>query len=76
MQQDSTNQTCPTCSGAADSPYRNSPIGITEGCVDAFHTGHVYGADLAWHERPEGKEIRRRNAEWKRRITAFSQKGA
>lgn len=50
---------CPTCSRAADSPARRLVDSeIVEGCVDAFHHGHLTGAGLAWHNRPYAQQLR------------------
>lgn len=46
---------CPTCGQPADQPWReHDPAGaIRYGCIDPVHTGHLTGADLAWHNRRE-----------------------
>lgn len=56
---------CPTCVQPADAPYRRlSPRGTyTEGCVDAYHHGHLYGGSLEWHMRPGAQRIRARELE-------------
>ncbi len=53
---------CNTCSRPVASPFRRySQMGgtkITAGCIDAAHTGHLYGDSLRWHMRPEAKKLR------------------
>lgn len=51
---------CPTCGRPAGSPYREYDTRghATAGCVDDFHTGHLYGESLRWHNRPEARKIR------------------
>lgn len=54
---------CPICGRAAASPARRLVNGaIVEGCIDAHHTGHLAGADLAWHTRPCAKQWRAETA--------------
>lgn len=54
--------TCPSCSKSASSPWRvYSENGkVLQGCVDAFHTGHIVTPSESnyWHNRPEAKKIR------------------
>lgn len=52
---------CPTCGKGIDAPYRRvSDRGhVTEGCVDASHTGRLYGESARWQNRPEAKAIRK-----------------
>lgn len=51
--------TCPTCTRARHAPYRYVKDGrIWYGCVDACHTGYLYGESLAWHTRQEARAIR------------------
>lgn len=56
-----TNPTCNTCCRSTHAPYRRRDERgkIVEGCVDACHSEHVYGADAAWHNRPEARRIRK-----------------
>lgn len=51
---------CPSCGRAADAPYRCVVDGaIVEGCIDAFHHGHLPAAnDTAWHNRPIARKWR------------------
>lgn len=52
---------CPSCGRAADAPARRVVKGeIVEGCVAAFHHGHLpAGSDTAaWHNRPAGRQVR------------------
>ena len=51
---------CCTCGKPASSPYRRTGASgqINVGCVDAHHSGHVSGPDLAWHVRAEASAIR------------------
>lgn len=52
---------CPTCRRPAHSPARRVVAGeVVEGCVDAFHHGHLAGDDLAWHDRPYAQQLRAR----------------
>lgn len=52
---------CPTCARPAHDP-RTRYVGgrIVEGCVDAFHYGHVGTANnvAAWYYSPDAREIR------------------
>ena len=52
---------CNTCTRPVASPFRrfDSNGKVIEGCVDAAHTGHIYGESLRWHMRPAAKEIRK-----------------
>ncbi len=53
---------CPTCGRNASGPYRrwDQATGrVVEGCVDAFHTGKLYGESEAWHSRKVAVAIRR-----------------
>lgn len=51
---------CPTCCRAAAEPYRRERAGfVVEGCIAAFHAGHLVSlADQQWHGRPEGRQLR------------------
>jgi hypothetical protein len=50
---------CPTCTRSAEAPYRHHEDGkVKAGCIDSFHTGHLYGASLEWHNRPCAQEWR------------------
>jgi hypothetical protein len=50
---------CPICTRSAEAPYRHHENGtVKAGCVDAFHTGHLYGTSLEWHLRPSAQEWR------------------
>jgi hypothetical protein len=54
--------TCPTCTRSHDAPFRGPSDErgrVTFGCVDAIHSGHLYGESLRFHERPEAQAIRR-----------------
>lgn len=59
---DTTTQTaerCNTCTRPVNSPFRRYDKGkVTEGCIDAAHTGHLYGESLRWHMRPIAKKMR------------------
>jgi hypothetical protein len=53
--------TCPLCGRAPNSPgmqARNERGRMVQGCVDEFHTGHVFGEAARWHNRPEAKKLR------------------
>ena len=52
---------CNTCMRPLAAPFRRSDASgkITEGCVDAAHTGHLYGASLTWHNRPAARALRK-----------------
>jgi len=54
---------CPTCCREAHSPHRRHDTSgkIVEGCVDAFHTGHLVplSGSAMWHNRPAAKQIRK-----------------
>jgi hypothetical protein len=51
---------CNTCGRPVGLPYRRHDARgkIIEGCIDASHTGHIYGESLRWHNRPEAKKWR------------------
>lgn len=52
---------CCLCGRAAANPYRRYDARgkVTEGCVDAFHHGHLIGESAAWHTRPVAAQLRR-----------------
>ena len=54
---------CNICGKPANAPARRFDRSgrITEGCVDAFHMGHLVSpsASQAWHDRPEARRIRK-----------------
>jgi hypothetical protein len=52
---------CATCGRSAASPFRvfDGRGKVTAGCIDAFHSGHIYGESLTWHNRPEAKRMRK-----------------
>lgn len=52
---------CNTCGRPSSAPFRRFDKSgkLTEGCIDAAHTGHVYGESLRWHNRPEAKKMRK-----------------
>ena len=67
---------CNTCTRPVASPYRRFDHHgkviegrfdhhgkVIEGCVDAAHTGHLYGESLRWHMRPAAKDIRKKATE-------------
>ncbi len=58
-----SSEVCCTCGRPASDPYRaHGPDGkITEGCVDAIHTGRLVAisSSNAWHCRKESEEIRK-----------------
>lgn len=57
----STPTTCAVCSNLPHAPYRRSVDGeIVEGCISAFHTGHIKAGtpDEAWHNRDTAKAWR------------------
>ena len=60
--------TCPTCGRAPSAPYRryDAQGRVTEGCIDATHTGRLVGTSESnrWHMRPVAEVMRR--AELKR----------
>jgi hypothetical protein len=66
------SMTCPTCRRAVGAPYRRveGVLGqggrIVEGCVDASHAGHLIpgGYNAQWHDREEGRQVRRAELGW------------
>ena len=52
---------CPTCCRDHFSPHRvyDTRGKVVEGCVDACHTGQLYGESAFWHARPAAVSIRR-----------------
>lgn len=56
---------CQNCGCNAGTPYRRSVGGkIIEGCISAFHTGHIHPSDtasLAWHNRETAQAWRRKS---------------
>lgn len=55
---------CNTCTRPVAAPFRRyGARGIVEGCIDAAHTGHLYGESLRWHNRPEAKKLRKEAVE-------------
>jgi hypothetical protein len=71
-----TSEHCNTCTRPVASPYRryDQAHKIIEGCVDAAHTGHLYGESLRWHMRPAAKEIRKRSTERLRGLLSKARK--
>lgn len=69
-----TRPNCTTCGRPVESPYRRSDASgkVIEGCIDDSHTGHLYGASLAWHMRPAAKKLR---AETKARLREILKSG-
>lgn len=55
---------CQTCGCDAGKPYRRAIDGkIVEGCISAFHTGHIpesQSESIAWHNRESAKAWRRK----------------
>ena len=55
-------QACNTCTHSASSPYRVTDDAgrVIQGCIDAFHTGHlVPGSESErWHNRKEAMALR------------------
>lgn len=51
---------CNTCARPVSSPFRRHDKAgkITEGCIDAAHSGHLYGDSLRWHMRTIAKKMR------------------
>lgn len=52
---------CKICGKPAGKPFRRIIQGdIVEGCISAFHTGHLEpgGADDVWHNRTASKSWR------------------
>lgn len=52
---------CPTCSHYANDPWRWTLGGvITEGCIDAHHTGALvpHSQDAHWHNRMSARILR------------------
>jgi hypothetical protein len=52
---------CPSCCRAATAPYRRIVRGkIVEGCIDAFHHGHLPATTntAAWHNRQIARKLR------------------
>ncbi len=57
---------CPICTREAAAPARRRDANgrIVEGCVDAFHTGALYGESRAWHDRPGAVKLRAAELAW------------
>ncbi len=55
--------TCPTCCRPVGNPYRHHDATgrITEGCIDASHTGQLVHISSSnhWHTRPEAEALRK-----------------
>lgn len=53
---------CPTCGKNPATPYRRIVGGkITEGCIDASHTGRLppTSSTATWHDRPVAARFRK-----------------
>ena len=55
---------CPICNKDADAPYRvyfeqSNENRVLQGCVAEFHTGHLSGQDLEWHNREDAVRVRK-----------------
>lgn len=55
---------CPICGRPANDPWRvhDGRGRVVEGCVGEAHTGHLVSPSESarWHNRPEARELRRR----------------
>lgn len=50
---------CAICCRLVSLPYRGYVDGVLKyGCCGKAHEGHLEGADLVWHNKPEGKALR------------------
>lgn len=62
---DTETVTCAHCCCPAGKPFRRVFNGkIIEGCISAFHTGHIHPsneASLAWHNRESAQAWRRKS---------------
>lgn len=61
---------CPSCGRSRCAPFRvyGTDGKAMLGCIDDYHTGHLYGESARWHSRPAAKAHR---AQVKRHLTTL-----